>query len=326
MFEFEKSTCASTLAVAAFALICGNAWALDDKDQVTPVPAVHEERFEAKINTWFDGTVTSVDAAGGSFVMRGSKRPYATAYAGMLKDIHAKTGKLDRAARLEKETEVRKAWAEKLNAAQKETWDKDSEIAFKLPSKDAPLSLHDESTFYGRTFSATSRDEDFPAARNSARTSEQKDQAKPVTLRLNELQVGEHVIVGYESGVLSNHAHAIIRARYSDFPRTDSTVADAPAGPADNTRVNARDNDGGVTAGSQGQGKDDIKITKLIRQAVVKDDSLSTYAHNIKIITKNGAVTLKGPVRSDLEKQTVGKLAVEAAGAGNVTNLIEIAP
>jgi len=56
------------------------------------------------------------------------------------------------------------------------------------------------------------------------------------------------------------------------------------------------------------------------------DKSLSTYAHNVKIISQNGKVTLKGPVRSEEEKNTIEKVATDVAGAGNVTDQITVQP
>ena len=58
----------------------------------------------------------------------------------------------------------------------------------------------------------------------------------------------------------------------------------------------------------------------------MKDKSLSTYAHNVKIITQNGQVTLKGPVRSEDEKKTVETKAYEVAGENNVTSQLDIKP
>jgi len=63
---------------------------------------------------------------------------------------------------------------------------------------------------------------------------------------------------------------------------------------------------------------------KKIRRAVVEDKSLSTYAHNVKIIAQNGKVTLKGPVRSEEEKQNIEQKATEIAGASNVTNQLTV--
>jgi len=70
----------------------------------------------------------------------------------------------------------------------------------------------------------------------------------------------------------------------------------------------------------------DRTTTKQIRKSIMQDKSLSTYAHNIKIITQDGKVTLKGPVRTEDDKTSLEAKAVAVAGAGNVTNQLEIAP
>lgn len=70
----------------------------------------------------------------------------------------------------------------------------------------------------------------------------------------------------------------------------------------------------------------DRDTTQKIRKAVVDDKSLSTYAHNVKILVKDGKVTLRGPVRSEDEKQAVAKAASSVAGAENVTNELTVEP
>jgi hyperosmotically inducible periplasmic protein len=92
---------------------------------------------------------------------------------------------------------------------------------------------------------------------------------------------------------------------------------------ADNTKNNKGDQ---PTADQQKENATDRQITQRIRSAVVKDKELSTYAHNIKIITQNGEVTLKGPVRTEQEKESIESKAVGVAGNGHVTNQLEIAP
>ncbi len=92
---------------------------------------------------------------------------------------------------------------------------------------------------------------------------------------------------------------------------------------ADNTKSNTQNN---PTADQQKMNPTDRELTRKIRRAIVADKSLSTYAHNVKIITQGGKVTLKGPVRSDDEKTNVIAKATEIAGAGNVTDQVEIAP
>jgi hyperosmotically inducible protein len=96
---------------------------------------------------------------------------------------------------------------------------------------------------------------------------------------------------------------------------------------ADNTRTNQRDrNASEPTADQQKENHSDREITQQIRQSIVKDKSLSTYAHNIKIVTKNGQVTLKGPVQSEDEKQAIETKAAEAAGQDKVTSELNIKP
>ena len=97
--------------------------------------------------------------------------------------------------------------------------------------------------------------------------------------------------------------------------------------PADNTKVNTRDKaKTAVTADQQKDNPGDRDLTQKIRQSIMQDKSLSTYAHNVKIIAIAGEVTLKGPVRSDDEKKTVEAKAVEIAGKDKVKNLLSIAP
>jgi hyperosmotically inducible protein len=104
----------------------------------------------------------------------------------------------------------------------------------------------------------------------------------------------------------------------------ESATQNTPA-EADNTKVNQRDqNVNQPTADQQKNNRSDREITQQIRKAIVKDKSLSTYPHNVKIITQNGQVTLKGPVRSDDEKRSIEAKAAEVAGDNNVTNQLDI--
>jgi hyperosmotically inducible periplasmic protein len=96
--------------------------------------------------------------------------------------------------------------------------------------------------------------------------------------------------------------------------------------PPDNTKVNKRDQDQSrLTAGQQKENRPDRDITRQIRQSITQDKGLSTYARNIKIITQNGNVTLRGPVRSEEEKKTIESKANEVAGAGHVKSELQIA-
>jgi hyperosmotically inducible periplasmic protein len=101
---------------------------------------------------------------------------------------------------------------------------------------------------------------------------------------------------------------------------------DTPA-PADNTAVNRQDrNANQPSADQQSNNKSDRDTTQQIRKAIMQDKSLSTYAHNVKIITQNGQVTLKGPVRSDDEKRAVEAKAAEIAGAEKVVSELAVKP
>ena len=103
--------------------------------------------------------------------------------------------------------------------------------------------------------------------------------------------------------------------------------AQTPRTPPDNTKVNTRDRaKGAVTADQQKENAGDRELTQKIRKSLMADKSLSTYAHNVKVVAQGGQVTLKGPVRTEDEKRNVEAKAVEVAGAGHVVNEISIAP
>jgi osmotically-inducible protein OsmY len=93
----------------------------------------------------------------------------------------------------------------------------------------------------------------------------------------------------------------------------------------DNTKVNKRDRSPAEPTADQGKDNpSDREVMQKIRKALVDDSSLSTYAHNVKVISQNGKVTLKGPVRSQEEKEAVEQKAAQVAGAGNVTSELTI--
>jgi osmotically-inducible protein OsmY len=104
------------------------------------------------------------------------------------------------------------------------------------------------------------------------------------------------------------------------IPRYQETQQTA----ADNTKKNKDQTS--PTADQQKMNPADRAITQKIRKAIHEDNSLSNYAHNIKIITQDGKVTLLGPVRSEEEKNNLQAKAAAVAGQDNVTNQLEIAP
>ncbi len=80
----------------------------------------------------------------------------------------------------------------------------------------------------------------------------------------------------------------------------------------------------GKTADQQKNNKNDRNITKEIRKAVVADSNLSTYAHNVKIITRSGIVTLRGPVKTENEKAAIETKAKAVAGVNDVKNELTV--
>ena len=85
--------------------------------------------------------------------------------------------------------------------------------------------------------------------------------------------------------------------------------------PPDNSKQNQADRDqNSPTPDQQSNNRSDLQITRQIRRALVSDKSLSTYAHNVKIITQSGGVTLRGPVRSEEEKKAIEAKAAEVSG------------
>ena len=94
---------------------------------------------------------------------------------------------------------------------------------------------------------------------------------------------------------------------------------------ADNTKVNKRDRaQSEPTADNAKNGTSDRELMRQIRRDVVADKSLSTYAHNVKIIAQGGKVTLKGVVHTEEEKKTIEDFARKRAGDANVTNEITV--
>jgi hyperosmotically inducible periplasmic protein len=103
----------------------------------------------------------------------------------------------------------------------------------------------------------------------------------------------------------------------------DPTASDATE--ADNTKRNSSEqNKNTETAEKQSNSKDDLALTQKIRQAVMKDGSLSMNAKNVKIIAQDGKITLKGPVDSQQEKDTIAAKAGEIAGKDKVENQLEV--
>ena len=129
---------------------------------------------------------------------------------------------------------------------------------------------------------------------------------------------------------LALSATAADNAKTSPTPGRNAKASPTPAGdasatPADNTGRNERDRSGETkTSGDQSESPADIKITAAIRRAVVAEGSLSMTAKNVKIITANGVVTLRGPVNTAAEKTKIAQLAKANAGKSKIENQLEV--
>jgi osmotically-inducible protein OsmY len=107
---------------------------------------------------------------------------------------------------------------------------------------------------------------------------------------------------------------------------TLSAIAEDNSSPAaDNSARNERDRSAETkTSGDQSNAKPDIQVTAAIRRAVMREESLSMTAKNVKIITENGVVTLRGPVKSAAEKTKIGELATANAAQAKIDNQLEV--
>jgi osmotically-inducible protein OsmY len=97
-----------------------------------------------------------------------------------------------------------------------------------------------------------------------------------------------------------------------------------PAGVQTAPDNSAQNKNQASTAENQSNAKADRETTANIRKAIIADKDLSTYAHNVKVITVNGAVTLKGPVKSEEEKQKIASDAASVVSADKITNNITV--
>ena len=156
--------------------------------------------FEAKINNWVEGTLMSIDADSAKLSIRGARRLYASEYAKMLKNIHAKTAKMTQAERKVKAAEIRESWRTALEKALTQDAEPDTDFTFHLPTTDHKFTVVDEAAFYQR------------ATLSTGSTASLTDAECAAVHAMNDLKVGECVVVGYESGVLKNIVYAVIKA------------------------------------------------------------------------------------------------------------------
>jgi hyperosmotically inducible protein len=121
-------------------------------------------------------------------------------------------------------------------------------------------------------------------------------------------------------------AGLLIIAAQSAMSQSSTAPSTGPV-PADNTKSNKLDpSNTAATADAQKDSAGDRTITQRIRKSLVTDKSLSTYAHNVKIVSVNGTVTLNGVVRSEDEKSAIEAKAVSVVGQEHVVNDLKVAP
>lgn len=126
-------------------------------------------------------------------------------------------------------------------------------------------------------------------------------------------------LAGAVAGLLTSTAALPALARGSDSGAMDQATE------PDNTAMNKVDQaKGEPTADQQSNSMSDVKLAAKIRRSLMRDKSLSTNGHNVKIIAQNGAVTLKGPVNNTEEKATVEHEAARVAGAHKVTSELSV--
>ena len=124
---------------------------------------------------------------------------------------------------------------------------------------------------------------------------------------------GLALVIGAPQTVLANEAN------------TTGAAVKNQGVPPDNTGRNERDrNEAAVTPMDQSNDPKDVELTQKIRKVVVSDDALSMNAHNVKIVSANGIVTLRGPVNSPEEKAKIEAAVTPEAGASNVRNELEV--
>jgi hyperosmotically inducible protein len=112
-----------------------------------------------------------------------------------------------------------------------------------------------------------------------------------------------------------------------DPPETQQPADKSAQAAPDNTAKNQRDRSKSeLTADQQKENKTDRELSQQVRKALMGDKSLSTYAHNIKVIARNGEITLKGPVKSEEKQAVEAKAAEVAGGADKIKSEIEVVP
>lgn len=179
-----------------------------------------QEHFSTNINSWMEGRILAIDAKANKFTIRGRKDEYATEYAKMLKDIANKTANMTGAEKEAKAAEIRRSYADSLANARNKSAEKESDFVFALDAKQ-PLSLFDERQHFEGSVDRT----------GMAQTNKEANAIKA----FSDLKIGDHLIVGYDAGVLTNTAYAAIvkggsHEKAAQEPTKTSSDENAPKG------------------------------------------------------------------------------------------------
>jgi len=189
-----------------------------DEAVTDKAPAKGHMRFDSRIDTWVEGTLTSISADGKKFTVHGVKMPYATVHAQMMQDFHKKAEGLDQAKRQEKMAEVRKDWADRLEKAKTEDAGKPGDYSFAMPAKGNLTILESrEGHNFGwlrgdKAAAADLKDEQpIPTAADDKGKGEN-------LLAFTDLKLNDRLMVGYDSGIITNEAYTAIRENAQPAP------------------------------------------------------------------------------------------------------------
>jgi len=187
-----------------------------------------QEHFNDKINAWMEGRIVALDAKSNKFSVRGRKDEYASEYAKMMKEIQDKTANMTGAEKENKAADIRRSYADKLANARNKSSGNESDFTFAVPDKQA-LGVFDE------RHQGTAHAPDHSGMAHDSREANSMKS-------FSDLKIGDHVIVGYDSGVLTNTAYALVakgagsEGKASQEPTKTSadqpTSTEQPAAPA----------------------------------------------------------------------------------------------
>jgi hypothetical protein len=206
----------SVCLVLAFASF--GAFAAADAPVVERAGTTAHSQFDSRIDSWVEGNVMALDADSGKFTVRAYKLPYASAFAEMLKDMHAKVKDLPEAERKAKMEDVRKAWADRLAKAKAErAAENPSDFTFAVSDKNAlkVMSSKQVRADYLSLNSGAKAEEPIATSVEKKDTAPEfkggdaKEQAAMMAFK--DLKVGDRVLVGYDAGMVTNDAYAVVK-------------------------------------------------------------------------------------------------------------------